>query len=63
MSPEWISELKTAASRCSNRHSLALISQIPETYHDLSQGLTDLVHSFDFEKIVQLCVQSTSDID
>lgn len=63
MSPEWISELKTAASRCSNRHSLALISQIPETYHDLSQGLTDLVHSFDFEKIVQLCVQSTSGID
>jgi PAS domain S-box-containing protein len=58
MSPEWISELQTAASRCSNRHTLALISQIPEIYSDLSQGLTDLVNGFKFDKIVELCVHT-----
>jgi CheY-like chemotaxis protein len=55
MCEEWITQLHRAASMCSKRHTINLIEQIPQEQGNLAQALTDLVHEFQFEKIVQLC--------
>lgn len=54
MSDEWIAQLHNAASRCSQRQTLALIAQIPAAHSGLAETITNLVNEFRFETIVQL---------
>ena len=57
MSEEWIVQLYKAASRCSKSQTMELISQIPELQKNQAKALTDLVHNFNFDTIVKLCVE------
>ncbi|WP_016951470.1 response regulator [Anabaena sp. PCC 7108] len=57
MPDEWIMQLQRAASKCSKRQTVNLIAQVPAVHANLAKALTDLVQDFDFEKIVQLCVE------
>jgi two-component system sensor histidine kinase/response regulator len=57
MTPEWISQLHKAASKCSQRQTTELIAQIPAHHSCLAKALTEVVRDFRFETIVQLCVQ------
>ncbi|MGM3307045.1 response regulator [Anabaena sp. WFMT] len=57
MPGEWITQLHGSAGRCSKRQTVELINQIPELHSNLAKALTNLVHDFHFEKIVQLCVE------
>jgi len=54
MPDDWIAQLHHAASKCSQRQTLALIAQIPTTHSDIAETITDLVNEFRFETIVQL---------
>ena len=57
MSDKWIVQLYMAASRCSKSQTMELISQIPELQKKQAKCLTNLVHNFDFDKIVDLCIK------
>lgn len=54
MPPEWIADLYTAASGCSDRQVLQLIEQIPAPHSRLARGLEELVYNFRFEEIIEL---------
>ncbi len=57
MPTEWINQLHLAAGRCNKRQTVELINQIPEIHGNLTKALSQLVQEFNFEEIVQLCVE------
>ena len=54
MSPEWRSQLYDAAAKVDNREILQLLSEIPQEYEALAQGLEHLVEQFRCDKIIDL---------
>ncbi|MBF2027425.1 MAG: PAS domain S-box protein [Oscillatoriales cyanobacterium C42_A2020_001] len=54
MPPEWIAELRQAATKVNAKLVYSLIEQIPSTQSRLAGALTQLVDDFCFEEIVEL---------
>lgn len=54
MPAEWIAELHQAAMSARSKRIETLIQKIPEEHSLLSEGLTDLVNQFNYEKILAL---------
>nr|WP_263858218.1 response regulator [Waterburya agarophytonicola] len=54
MSSEWRSQLYDAAARVDNQEILQLLSDIPQEYESLAQGLENLVEHFRCDKIIDL---------
>ena len=55
MSSEWISKLYYAAIAVDADLILKLIEQIPPNYSNLATALGELTHSYDFDRIIELC--------
>lgn len=54
MSSQWRSQLYQAAARVDNQKILQLLSDIPEEYESLAQGIENLVEHFRCDKIIDL---------
>jgi two-component system sensor histidine kinase/response regulator len=54
MPAEWIVSLHQAALAVDADRILELIEQIPQTHLALAEGLTELVHHFCFDEILEL---------
>ena len=50
----WRSQLYQAAARVDNQEILQLLSDIPEEYESLAQGIENLVEHFRCDKIIDL---------
>lgn len=55
---EWIEQLQTAAIRGSDQRLLQLIDQLSSTHTCLAQTLTEWVHNFRFDKIINFIQNS-----
>ena len=51
---DWLSGLLQAVSVVDTEAALNLLQQIEAEHADLARGLTDLVHNFQFDKILKL---------
>lgn len=58
---EWIAALHHAALAVDGDRILQLIEQLPITHQALAQGLTELVHRFEFDAILELAQEGTAE--
>ncbi|MEM9509488.1 MAG: DUF3365 domain-containing protein, partial [Cyanobacteria bacterium P01_E01_bin.35] len=58
MPESWLQEFAQAAAELNEAELENLIQQIPVDYNQLAQSLRDLVHNFQFEKLVELAEES-----
>ncbi|MBF2027949.1 MAG: hypothetical protein IGS48_14490 [Oscillatoriales cyanobacterium C42_A2020_001] len=54
MPAEWITSLYNTALNCSSLEVEELIAQIPPQHITLATGLQQLIHNYEFEKIMHL---------
>ncbi len=62
MPSEWISQFRQAANRGSDQRLLSLIQQIPASYAPLANALTQLVHHFCFDQLLDLTPPASHDV-
>ncbi|MDB9524963.1 PAS domain S-box protein [Oscillatoria sp. CS-180] len=54
LSIDWLHHFQGAVMQLSQEQMLALIAEIPSEHTHLAQGLTDKVHNFDYETLLDL---------
>ncbi|MBD3884651.1 GAF domain-containing protein [Phormidium tenue FACHB-886] len=62
MPPEWIAQLRFAAAQGNDATSLSLIAQISPEHHSMIKALTNLVETYQFDRLLTL-IQLTSSKD
>lgn len=60
MSTEWIAQLHDAAAQGNDFKALQLIAQIPQSHKTLSELLTQLIESYQFDRVMSLTQASPS---
>lgn len=51
---EWVAELRRLAIRAQGKQILAWLEQLPEAEQEVARSLSDLVHAFHFETLIDL---------
>lgn len=53
MPPDWVTTLRSVATRLDAEVALQLVSQIPSMYSPLADTLTDWINNFRFDRVIQ----------